>query len=83
MKILSFEYPILFDLPLPYWINQDATPIYDYQPIRKPNPDCGINLHTEWQKVQIQISWPTDLGLHCLQRQDITEFSKTRVKKII
>ena len=34
-----------------------------------------INSHTEWQTVQIQISWflqkPTDLDLHCLQRQDI------------
>ena len=33
--------------------------------------------------MQIQISWllkkPTDLDLHCLQRQDISEFSRTRV----
>ena len=32
-----------------------------------------MNSHTEWQTVQIQISWllqkPTDLDLHCLQRQ--------------
>ena len=32
-----------------------------------------INSHTQWQTVQIQISWllqkPTDLGLHCLPRQ--------------
>ena len=31
----------------------------------------GIDSHTEWQTVQIQISWllqkPTDLDLHCLQ----------------
>ena len=31
------------------------------------------NSHTEWQTVQIQISWflqkPTDLDLHCLQEQ--------------
>ena len=44
----------------------------------------NINSHTEWQTVQIQISWllqkPTDLDLHCLQRQDISGFSKTRVK---
>ena len=43
-----------------------------------------INLHTEWQTVQIQISWlpqnPTDLDLHCLQRQGISGFSRTRVK---
>ena len=43
-----------------------------------------INSHTSWQTVQIQISWllkkPTDLDLHCLQRQDISGFSRTRVK---
>ena len=36
--------------------------------------------------MQIQISWllkkPTDLDLHCLQRQDISGFSRTRVKLI-
>ena len=43
-----------------------------------------INSHTEWQTVQIQISWllqkPTDLDLHCLQRQGISGFSRTRVE---
>ena len=43
-----------------------------------------INSHTEWQAVQIQISWllqkPTDLDLHCLQKQGISGFSRTRVK---
>ena len=54
-----------------------------------------INSHSEWQTVQIQISWllqkptdldlhcfqkPTDLELHCLQRQGISGFSRTRVK---
>ena len=43
-----------------------------------------INSHFEWQTVQIQISWllqkPTDLDLHCLQRQGIQGFSRTRVK---
>ena len=38
---------------------------------------------TEWQTVQIQISWllqkPTDLDLHCLQMQGISWFSRTRV----
>ena len=33
--------------------------------------------------MQIQVSWllqkPTDLDLHCLQRQDISGFSRTRV----
>ena len=32
------------------------------------------NSHSDWQTVQIQISWllqkPTDLDLHCLQKQD-------------
>ena len=34
--------------------------------------------------MQIQISWllkkPTDLDLHCLQRQGISRFSRTMVK---
>ena len=37
--------------------------------------------------MQIQISWllqkPTDLDLHCLQRQGISGFSRTKVKDII
>ena len=36
--------------------------------------------------MQIQISWllqkPTDLDLHCLQRQDISRFSRTRVNNL-
>ena len=45
------------------------------------------NSHTKWQSVQIQISWllqkkPTDLDLHCLQRQGISVFSRTMVKKL-
>ena len=44
----------------------------------------AINSHTWWQTVQIQISWllqkPADLDLHCLQRQGISGFSRTRVK---
>ena len=42
---------------------------------------------TFWQTVQIQISWllqkPTDLDLHCLQRQGVSGFSRTRVKTSI
>ena len=41
------------------------------------------NSHFNWQTVQIQMSWlqkPTDLDLHCLQGQDISRFSRTRVK---
>ena len=45
----------------------------------------AINSHTQQQTVQIQISWllqkPTDLNLHCLQRQGISRFSRTRVKQ--
>ena len=44
---------------------------------------ADINSHTEWQTVQIQISWllqkPTDLDLHCLQMQDILGLSRIRV----
>ena len=44
-----------------------------------------INSNTEWQTVQIQIGWllqkPTDLDLHCLQKQGISAFSMTRVKR--
>ena len=38
--------------------------------------------HTKGQTVQIQISWlqkPTDPDLHCLQRQGVSGFSRTRV----
>ena len=42
-----------------------------------------MNSYTEWQTVQIQISWllqkPTDLDLHCLQRQSLYRFRRTRV----
>ena len=45
------------------------------------------NSNTDWQTVQIQISWllkkPTDLDLHCLQKQGISLFSRTRVKVIL
>ena len=36
---------------------------------------ADIHSHSKWQTVQVQISWPlqkpTDLNLHCLQRQGI------------
>ena len=42
------------------------------------------NSVSERQTMQIQISWllkkPTDLDLHCLQKQGISGFSRTRVK---
>ena len=44
-----------------------------------------INSHTEWQTVQIQISWllqkPTDLDLYYLQRHGISGFSRTSLKQ--
>ena len=44
-----------------------------------------INSNTEWQTVEVQISWlcqkPTDLNLHYLQRQGISGFSSTRVNE--
>ena len=46
-----------------------------------------INSQTEWWTVLIQIRWllqkPTDLDLHCLQRQGISRFRRTRVKYVI
>ena len=43
-----------------------------------------INSRAEWQTVQIQTSWllkkRTDLDLNYLQRQDVSGFSRTRVK---
>ena len=46
-----------------------------------------INLLSDWPTVQIQISWllqkPTDLELHCLQRQDISGLSRSRVNIFI
>ena len=48
--------------------------------------EFDTNIHTEWQTVQIQISWllqkPTDLDLHYLQRQGISGFSRTRVNSM-
>ena len=44
------------------------------------------NSQSEWQTVQIQISWllqkPTYLALHCLRRQCISGFSRTMVKSL-
>ena len=46
--------------------------------------DTGSN--TEWQTVKIQISWllqkPTDLDLHCLQKEGTSGFSRTRVNNL-
>ena len=54
------------------------------QYISRSIKDADIVSHSEWQTVQIQISWllkkPTDLDLQCLQRHGISGFSRTRVK---
>ena len=46
----------------------------------------AIHSDTYWQTVQIQISWllkkPTDLDLHCLERQGISGFRRTRVNSL-
>ena len=56
-------------------------PTSNFQPIRLLDPDCCYKF------TQIQISWlfqkPTDLDLHCLQRQGISGFSTTKVNVLI
>ena len=58
-------------------------PISNLQPISLLDPDADKYSFSWWQTVQIQISWllqkPADLDLHCLQRQGISGFSRTRV----
>ena len=45
----------------------------------------GIDSHTQWQAVRIRIWWllqrSTNLDLHCLQRQGMFGFSRTRVTR--
>ena len=49
--------------------------------------NVDINSYIEWQTVQIQISWllqkPIALDLHCLQKQGLSVFSRTRVNWLI
>ena len=58
-------------------------PTSNFQPIRSLDPDYWYKFTHLWQTEQIQISWllqkPTDLDLHCLQRQGISRLSRTRV----
>ena len=65
------------------WINQGATLLIVSQSY------CLIqvvdtNSYTKWQTVHIHTRWllkkPTNLDLHCLQRKDISAFSRTSVK---
>ena len=70
-------------IPLSCWI-KDAMPTSNFQPIRLLTPDCWYKFnYIEWQTVQIQIIWllqkPTDLDLHCLQRQGYLESAGIRV----
>ena len=43
-----------------------------------------INSHTEWQTVQIQISWflPTDLDLQCLLRLGMSCSAREEINKV-
>ena len=55
-------------------------PTTDFQPIRLLDPDCSYNLMANnADPDQLASSEPTDLDLHCLQRQGISGFSRTRV----
>ena len=58
-------------------------PASNFHPVRVLDPGIDTNSNAEWQTVQNQISWllkkPTDLDLYCLQMQDISGFSRTRV----
>ena len=66
-------------------LNEETTPTSYLQKSDYLIQIVDINSHTVWQTVQIQISWllqkPTDLDLHCLQRQSISGFSRTSVNK--
>ena len=59
---------------------KDVTPSFYCQPNRILEV-VNTNSHIEWQTVQIQISWlvkkPTELDLHCLQRQGISESARS------
>ena len=53
-------------------------PISNFQPIRLLDPGC-------WYKfiyLMANSADPTDLDLHCLQRQDISGFSRTRANQV-
>ena len=67
-------------------MNNDATPTSNYQQIKFLDPDCcykfTYGLANCADSVQMASEKPNDLDLHCLQRQDIPGFSRTRVKII-
>ena len=66
-------------------MNKDATPFLNFQPIGLLDQDYWEKF-TYWMANsidpdQLASEKPTDLDLHCLQRQCISRFSKTRVNK--
>ena len=75
-------------LPLPCWINQDAPPTSNFQPIRLLDPGYWYKFTNKMtnsadpdQLASSEANWSrsTLLDVHCLQRQGISRFSKTRV----
>ena len=75
-------------LPLPCWINQEAPPTSNFQPIRLLDPGCWYKFTNKMtnsadpdQLASSEANWSrsTLLDVHCLQRQGISRFSKTRV----
>ena len=62
-------------------LNKDATPTSHFQPVSLPYLILVVtNSNTEWQTVQIQISWLLQIWIYTLQRQGTSGFSMTRVK---
>ena len=64
-----------------------VTSISNFQPIRLLDPDCCYKFtyliaNSADPDQLVSLQKPTDLDRHCLQRQDISRFSRTRVKKL-
>ena len=67
----------IFMLTLSCWINLDATSTSNFKPIRF----LDLNFCYKFTYLMANdLQKPTDLDLHCLQRQGISRFSRTRVK---
>ena len=66
------------------WINYYATPTSNFQSIRLLDQGCWYKyLMTNSADPDQLASEPTDLDLHCLQRQCISWFSRTRVNIVL
>ena len=61
-------------LPLSCWLNEDATPTSNFQPIKLLDPDCYYKFIYLKANSADPDQKPTELDLHYLQKQD-----KTRV----